>query len=582
MKRFTKILILVLALCQICGCFFACTDKETADTQENGEPAFTLTKEQLAQYTIVTPASISNINSVALKLQSVIESYTGIKLPIKIDTVVAGSDATAEGEYELIVGYADRDAVSEVYKTAKSKDYGYSLVGKKLVFLGCDADTAERSVMQFKLNVIDKIGAEPSTVVLEANANVIIGASYQNDQLLINGVSISEYRIVYPYGCVKGEADMATALADYVKSTTGYVLQCVDDNAEPAKYTINIGDTSHINEALFNDRTNAGYTNKESYIGISNGDVWLSGSSRSTMYLALSKLLKSVTSSGKNLSINIEESKCLTFGSLKVSVMNFNIYYDLSSKLRNPDDVIVSVKNKNPDVFGLNEAGLDWINKFKKDSGISAKYDCAEGKPAENASDASYNPIFFDKAKLELVEVGTKWLSKTPDRMSKDSDAKHYKILTYAILKDKASGTEFMYINAHLDGSNDGDAQAALANVRKRQAVTVKDFAASYLFMPVVIGGDFNEQPSSGVIATITNGTRFKYCMTVATKKIDLGTTKKVSSNFNPLEKGSILDYLFVTTDCINVDFYEQYDNKINDKYPSDHLPVYAELTILY
>ena len=581
MKRFTKILILVLALCQICGCFFACTDKETADTQENGEPAFTLTKEQLAQYTIVTPASISNINSVALKLQSVIESYTGVKLPIKIDTVVAGSDATAEGEYELIVGYADRAAVSEVYKTAKSKDYGYSLVGKKLVFLGCDADTAERSVMQFKLNVIDKIGAEPTTVVLETGAEVIMAGTYTNDSFLLNGVNIGEYAIVYPYGCVKGESEMATALADYVKSTTGFVLQCVDDRAETYEYSIQIGDTKHVTDAMRADRDAAGYNGQKSYIGKTGNTVWLSGSSRSTLYMSLSKLLKSVTVTDKTMSVTVDESKCLTFGSLKVSVMSFNVFYDLSSKLRNPDDVIVTVKNKNPDVFGLNEAGADWIAKFKKDAEISAKYDCAEGKPAENASDASYNPIFFDKAKLELVESGTKWLSKTPDRMSKDSDAKHYKILTYAILKDKASGTEFIYINAHLDGSNEADAQVALANVRKRQAEIVKSFAANYLFMPVIIGGDFNEQPSSGVIATITNGTRFKYCMTVADKKIDIGTTKKVTSNFTPCGN-SILDYIFVTTDCINVDLYEQYDNKIDGKYSSDHLPVYTELTILY
>jgi endonuclease/exonuclease/phosphatase family metal-dependent hydrolase len=297
--------------------------------------------------------------------------------------------------------------------------------------------------------------------------------------------------------------------------------------------------------------------------------------------MSLSKLLKSVTVTDKTMSVTVDESKCLTFGSLKVSVMSFNVFYDLGSKLRNPDDVIVTVKNKNPDVFGLNEAGADWIAKFKKDKDISAKYNCAEGKPAENASDASYNPIFFDKAKLELVESDTKWLSKTPDRMSKDSDAKHYKILTYAILKDKASGTEFIYINAHLDGSNEADAQVALANVRKRQSEIVKNFAANYLFMPVIIGGDFNEQPSSGVIATITNGTRFKYCMTVADKKVDLGTTKKVTSNFTPCGN-SILDYIFVTTDCINVDLYEQYDNKIDGKYSSDHLPVYTELTILY
>ena len=70
--------------------------------------------------------------------------------------------------------------------------------------------------------------------------------------------------------------------------------------------------------------------------------------------------------------------------------------------------------------------------------------------------------------------------------------------------------------------------------------------------------------------------------MTVAKTKVDIGTTKKVNSKFELLEKGSVLDYLFVTGDSIAVNKYEQVDNIINGQYPSDHLPVYAEISIRY
>ena len=42
----------------------------------------------------------------------------------------------------------------------------------------------------------------------------------------------------------------------------------------------------------------------------------------------------------------------------------------------------------------------------------------------------------------------------------------------------------------------------------------------------------------------------------------------------------TIIDYIFVSDQSIDVRYYEIWDNKINGKYPSDHIPVWAELTI--
>src|SRR5690606_2617790 len=110
--------------------------------------------------------------------------------------------------------------------------------------------------------------------------------------------------------------------------------------------------------------------------------------------------------------------------------------------------------------------------------------------------DASYNPIYYKTDKFDLIEWGTKWLSDTPDKMSRYPTAKHYKVLTYVILKDKATGARFMYINIHLDGSNDAAAHSALKEVRKWQVEVFKNFIAKYNFLPIIAGGDFNENPT--------------------------------------------------------------------------------------
>ena len=137
-----------------------------------------------------------------------------------------------------------------------------------------------------------------------------------------------------------------------------------------------------------------------------------------------------------------------------------------------------------------------------------------------------------------------------------------------------------MYLNVHLDGSNDSTAHSALKEVRVRQAEVVKQFIAKYPMYPIVMGGDFNEGVGSTVVKGFSQNGRFRYCGTEAKEKILVNSTN-VNSSYTALQS-SVLDYLFVTADSVSVKKYQQYDNKINGKYPSDHLPVYAELTIFY
>ena len=580
MKKITKLIVLLLTLCQIAGCFAACK-KDAEGTEDSSEPAFDLTVEQLSEYKLVIPHTTqTTMRSVATKLQGMIEKVTGAKPEIKTDKIVENSEATHETEYEILVGYADRAEAYEFYADVKKDDYGYALVGKKILILGHDDAMAEKSVTQFKVNVLDKAG--DSGVILAAGDSKVQRGSYSYDTLTLNGTDIGKFKIVYPVTAIKGEPEVASDLRDWISDKTGHVLPIVTDDKTAGEYEIHVGDTSRIPEDMSATREAAGYNNQKSYIGVSDKTVWICGSTQTLLNQAMGRLLKSAEYDGKAVTLKASESGCVTFtGEFSLTVMSYNVYFDLSESQRNADDVIVSVNQKAPDIFGLNEAGLAWINKFKADSDISAVYGCAEGKALETASDASYNPIFYRKDRFELIEVTTKWLSSTPDKMSKDPDAKHYKGITYAVFKDKATGTEFMYMNTHLDGSGDQDAHQSMKDLRKRQAEIVKRYVKKYPFMPIIVGGDFNEGPTSAVIGGMSTNTRLKYCMSIADTSININSTD-TDSTFTSITGGVVFDYLFVTADCITVQKYEQWDNKINGKYPSDHLPVYAEITIKY
>ena len=587
MKKIIKISVVLLALLQLLSCFSGCKNDgvspEDSKTGGDNTAVFELTKEALAKYTIVTPRQTTeNMNVAAKDIQASVKKLTGAELEIKDDFLMDGSDLFCESEYEILIGYTNREECYNFYSDVKKDDSGYALVGKKILILGYSGTAANNSAIEFKLDILNS--APDNGAIMSFEDNKIISGSYDFDTVLLNGVSINKYKIVYPAFAMSGENDIALYLQNYIKDKTGYVLKCENDESAASEYEIQIGDTARITDAMRAERDGAGYSKEHAYIGKTEKGLWLYGNGRSGMYVVFERLLSAMNEGTENITLDIPVSVCEPIKGLELSFMSYNVYYDLSDTKRDPDDVIVSVKQRYPDIFGLNESGMDWIEKFNDDAEISAIYGCAEGKAADRGADASYNPIFYRKDKFELLEVGTKWLSATPDKMSKYPDAAHYKIFTYAILKDKSSGVELMYINVHFDGSNDGDTHAKLDQVRKNQAEVLKSFAQNYTYLPIVIGGDFNEKPTSSVIRGMSGGTRFKYCMDVADEKIDIGATKKVNSKFELLapEKCGVLDYMFVTADSVTVRKYEQFDNIIDGKYPSDHLPVYAEVKVKY
>ncbi len=567
MKKILKALTLILALCQIVCSFAACKNDDGQD-----EAVFELTSELLSSYTIVVPKNDGDMKDVATKLQGIVEKAVGKKLEIKTD-----KEADGVAEYEIYVGRVQRAEAELHYPALKADDYGYALEGKKLIILGHSAENAEQGVMKLKLEVLDKANG----VLLKSGDKNVGGGSYEYANLTVNGVDISKYKIVFPFTGIKGESDAAKYIQAWISEKTGYVLPIVSDEEAAGEYEIVIGESTRVSDGMRAERSASGYKSGKAYIGVTGNSLWISGNSRTDFYMAFRKFISLMEESNDSLSFSLEKSKAFEVNQFSLSVMNYNVNYDLSNENRNPDDVIVSVKEKNPDIFGLNEAGMDWISKFKADSDVAGAYACAEGKPVDNSTDASYNPVFYRKDKFELVEVATKWLSDTPDRMSKYKDAKHYKTFTYVILKEKTSGEELMYVNVHLDGSNDTDAHSALKEVRKKQAEVLKSFVANYIELPIIIGGDFNEGQSSGVISGMSTNTRFKYCSSIADKTVNIGTTD-VNSDFTEKTEGVVFDYLFVTSDCITVQKYEQWDNVVNGKYPSDHLPVCAEISIKY
>lgn len=161
---------------------------------------------------------------------------------------------------------------------------------------------------------------------------------------------------------------------------------------------------------------------------------------------------------------------------------------------------------------------------------------------------------------------------KPPDVIaSRCWDAALPSIVTWAKFKDRQSGQDFIHLNTHFDHRGD------VARVRSAQLILDK-LAILSDDLPVVVTGDFNLTPDTDAYATMTSGlddTKFK------SESLPHGPDGTFGGFTVELgESTDRIDYVFVG-DGVKVLRYGVVSDQWNDVYPSDHLPVLAEIKML-
>lgn len=253
-----------------------------------------------------------------------------------------------------------------------------------------------------------------------------------------------------------------------------------------------------------------------------------------------------------------------------VTVMSYNVYIKGSgekSPENRTDEVVANIRKYSPDSFGLQEADEGWMERLPAELteyayvGIGRNSDKGGGEAS---------PVFYKKDKYELVDSGTFWLSKTPEKASKAWDAMFKRICTYAVLKDKETGFTYAHFNAHFDH------MGIIARSESVAVVTAK-IAEIAPNIPVIFSGDLNDNEETDMYnRVLESGLR-------DTKKIAAtavgGTTYHGYSDL--LTKELPIDFIFVNNFATSVESYTVDSEKINGIYPSDHHPVISKMTLI-
>ena len=296
----------------------------------------------------------------------------------------------------------------------------------------------------------------------------------------------------------------------------------------------------------------------------------------------------------------LEENR--TMENYVLKVMSFNVQtengtsVDFALRAEMLRDLL---DDRQPDSIGMQEVTVNWLKWMDSVSFNDSYAGVGEGRtPGGEASS-----IYYRKDKFELVNSGTFWLSETPDVAGSSlPNANYPRICTWAHLRDKVTGFEYIHVNTHLD-HNGNNSSSDGKSIRTTQVRVMLEYLQKLSDVPMVLTGDFNQAKTTSEDvnyamfknilgeSTFTASTGEKMTGNFADARADAAYTVSTDqwasmtkywdeggSSYNPAKKP--IDYVFYTPADFTAVRYENIHYHRDGIYMSDHLPQYCELEV--
>ena len=370
--------------------------------------------------------------------------------------------------------------------------------------------------------------------------------------LRVNGSSIYKYEIIYPKDGTLFEEQMAMRLQSYLLDQTGYELTVKNDSeARETEKAFLIGKTKYSTEL-----TDVTLPASQGCVNSTGGDIVAWGNDMTGMVNACKKLTELLinTKSGAFAPIVTINHSIMATGSSNFSTMSFNVktYDQTDARINRVINVLLRYM---PDSIGLQEADETWMRELTE--ALSDYYEFV-GDGREGGSKGDAVPILYSKEKYNLIESGTKWLTSTPDEVSKMDGAQYLRNFTWALLEDKATGVRYLHVNTHLD--------TAGSAIRSAEVEILMQFLKNYNNVPVVLTGDMNAKLNTNELNLL--------------KDFNLATVFDYKDLTNVKTNANAIDWIYMTPDSVSMTYHTFDDSTYNGDYPSDHSPYYAEFLV--
>ncbi len=262
-------------------------------------------------------------------------------------------------------------------------------------------------------------------------------------------------------------------------------------------------------------------------------------------------------------------------------IMTFNIRYDEPRDKENAwpkrKDLVASlIRFHRADLVGVQEALKRQLDDL---SSLLPEYARIGVGRDDGKEGGEFSAVLYRKTRFTPLDSSTFWLSETPDVPSKGWDAAFPRIVTWVKLRDRQTGKIFFHFNTHFDHRGTRAREESARLLLHRIHLTARQF-------PLVVTGDFNFTESTDGYQILTG----KSTEQPAAPQSALRDARYLSqhghygpsSTFNEF-KGLIpdrkIDYVFVKG-RVRVLQHGVLSDMWDGRYPSDHLPVLAEVVI--
>lgn len=225
------------------------------------------------------------------------------------------------------------------------------------------------------------------------------------------------------------------------------------------------------------------------------------------------------------------------------------------------------LREERPHLLGTQEGLYEQLNDISGILGPSYK---SIGLGREGGSKGEFMMIYYDARRLRALEYGHYWLSDTPEVIGSQTwGGCCPRMVTWARFADQRTGKQFYAVNSHLEAF-DAEARSKSADLILSRLDTS---------LPVILTADFNEPAAVGrtVYDKLVTAGPFEDSWVTAARRSPLYAT---FHGYRPLvPNGDRIDWI-LTTPGITTSYSEINTFSKGGQFPSDHLPVQANVTL--
>ena len=267
-----------------------------------------------------------------------------------------------------------------------------------------------------------------------------------------------------------------------------------------------------------------------------------------------------------------ENSDAQSNKDIPFSIITYNIRYNnpgdgINAWPLRKDKVSGLLRFHKADIFNVQEALPDQMDdlasQFPDFEYVGVGRD--DGK-----REGEHMGIFYRKSRFEKITDGMFWLSETPTKPGFGWDAVCNRTVTWIKLKDKLTEKTFFVFDTHFDHRGVKAREEAARLILK----SIKEINKENL--PLILTGDLNLIKTSGPVQSILKELNDAKDKSQTTPYGPDGT----SGGFEVKLTTKTIDYIFIN-DGVLVLRHGVLSDSFGMFYPSDHLPVLAEVRIL-